>query len=195
MNEHIKWEYNVREALKSTGDRFKGNLEEANKIWFGAIRLMITLSSSFLLLSIAVAEKMFTVNKELVIPKLLIVGWVSWFLSIIFGVVTELEGSIFFANLAREDDKFLKWCLKKLAQGQEYDEQVQEEGKSYIVDLPILWGALSIDFFMHAIICLCSALLVRVFSTFNTWIAWGIGMVFLVAMNVYLLRKRKKNDG
>jgi len=188
-----KWKINIREAHGHVWGHFSELLKESTNIWLGVTRLIITLSASFLLLSMAVTEKLFPIQgKVLEIPKLLAFGWVALFSAIIFGIIAELETSIFYVKRAKEDEKILKDFNRKLADGIEQCEHAEEDEERYMIDLPILWGTLSIDSFLLAIICLCTALLEKSFYMLNHKIIWSAGVLFIVGMNIYLLRKRKK---
>ncbi|MCX5699644.1 MAG: hypothetical protein NTX01_08380 [Candidatus Omnitrophica bacterium] len=74
-------------------EEFTQYIDEANKIWYGVLRLIITLSSSFLVLTIALVEKLFPpIGGVINLPIFLTISWILLFLSIIFVTGDVLKG-------------------------------------------------------------------------------------------------------
>ncbi|MDD4182896.1 MAG: hypothetical protein PHT53_03645 [Candidatus Omnitrophica bacterium] len=174
-------------------ESFTKCLDEANKLWYGVISLIITLSSSFLVLSIALIEKLFPPIANLInLPKLLIMSWVLLFLSIIFGIIAELEAAVFHSNQARVRGRVIHELNQKIASGMDEDIIEIKNDTDYIVPGKIIWGAININCFILAILCMCLALLRKIIPKNNCIIIFITAIIFIAAINIYLLRKRKK---
>lgn len=187
----MKARYNLRIARENTNQLFEKDLKESNKLWQGVIRLIITLSSSYLLLTLALAEKLFPKLKNVQEWSLfLISAWILFFLAIIFGLVAELNETIFRGNMGRKRSKFLQEIDRKLAQGLEEDEI--ELPEKYFENGSIVWGACAADFFVVAILCLCLAFLEKIISSCVCVVILIIGLFLLFGLNKYLLDKREK---
>jgi hypothetical protein len=168
-------------------------LDESNKIWYGVLRLVITLSSSFLVLTIALVEKLFPrIGGVINLPQFLIISWILLFISIIFGIFAELYEAVFHGNQARAKGRALRELDQKIAQGLREDTIKIDDQTDYIVHGAIIWGATSIDSFIFAILFICLALLENIISrdVCNIILVWAI--IFIIFVNIYLIQKRKK---
>lgn len=171
---------------------FEQSISKANELWYGVLRLVITLSSSFLLLSIALVEKLFpSVGGSVHLPLLLTISWILLFLSIIFGIIAELEASVFHGNRARAKGRIIHELNKKIAQGLREDVITVEDETDYLVPGKIIWGATSINLFIFAILCICLALLRNVISREVCIVILLVVSSFLAFVNVYLIQKRQ----
>ena len=184
---------NLREARKSTLEKFYDNLEDSNKLWYGVIRLIITLSSSFLVLTLALVEKLFPEVKDLGIGGLslfVIFAWILFSVAIVVGIIAEIRDAIFHGNLAKEKGKFLIDCDTKLAQGIERD--AVEIPESYVVEAPIFWGVISINSFVMAVFLLSLSLLRKIIHSYISYLIVAIIVICLVVLNFHLISKREK---
>ena len=167
-------------------------LDKGNNLWHGVLRLVTTLSSSFLVLTIALVEKLFPfIDGKPNLSNFLIVSWILLFVSIIFGIIAELEEAIFQANQANKRARNIKIINKKIVQGLTEDIYKEDDDTDYIVYGSIIWGAISIDSFIFAVICMCLALLKKIISN-NICIAICIfASISLIFINIYMIKKRK----
>ena len=172
---------------------FNQCLDESNKLWYDTIHLIITLSSSFLVLSIALVEKLFPPSNGVInLPGFLLTGWILLFLSIIFGIIAKLESAVFHSNQARAKGKILCELDQKIAHGLKEDTIKIKNDSDYIIPGNIAWGATSINSFIFAILCICLALLNKIISKDTCIIILYVAGIFLLLVNIYLIRKRKK---
>ncbi len=182
--------YKTRENARN---KFYNDIDASNKLWYGVIHLIITLSSSFLLISLAVVDKLFpSIDKIFNLPGFLIVGWVCLFIAIVLGIIAEIDAAIFHGNLAKDSAKILEECDNKIAQGSKQDTNLKNSDNEYMVNNNVFWGAASVNFFIFAISCLCITFLKRIFPspTFYSCFLAIMVVFFLVVMNYYLLKKR-----
>jgi len=195
MRDKIQWEYDIKEARKMAYRNFEGKLYEANRIWHNLIQLIITLSVPLLVLSIALAGKLTsTVLGQSGGLIFLILGWIFLSSAIICGVIQKLKAAIFYNNQAMELAKILKDYDKKLALGETKAKACQDDKTKYTVSSSIRFGVFSIDSFLFALICLCIALLQKVFAELNIWligVIFTVSCVLLVVANVSLLKAKK----
>ena len=172
---------------------FNKCLDETNKLWYGVLSLIITLSSSFLVLSIALVEKLFpSINGVINLSMFLILGWILLFLSVIFGIIAELESTVFHLNQTKAKGRAIRDLDQKIAKGFKEDVIKIEDDTDYIVPGKIIWGAISINFFIFAILCICLALLRKIISIGICVIIFSIASIFLVFVNIYLIQKSEK---
>lgn len=187
----LEFKRDVLKAREIAYENFTQCKNEANQFWYGVLRLIITLSSSFLVLSIALVEKLFPlINNSNSLPGFLIMSWILLFISLIFGIIAELEASVFHGNLARAQGRAMHEMNKKIAQGIEEDTVNVEDDVNYLVPGKIIWGAISINCFVFAILCMCLALVGRIISREICSTAFIFAIVFIGFINVYLIRKR-----
>jgi len=185
-----------RDILKTreiVSERFTKCIDESNKIWYGVLRLIITLSSSFLVLTIALVEKLFPpIGGVINLPKFLTISWILLFLSIIFGIIAELNEAVFHGNQARARGKMIHELNQKVAQGLKEDTIKIEDETDYMILSTIIWGAVSINSFIFAILFICLALLKNIISTDACVITLIFATIFIISVNIYLIQKRKK---
>jgi hypothetical protein len=191
----IEFKRDILKTREIVSEAFSQCINEANKLWYGVLRLIITLSSSFLVLSIALVEKLFPpTNSTINLPKLLIMSWILLFSSIIFGIIAELEAAVFHGNLARAKGRAIHELNQKIAQGIKEDTIRIEDDTDYLVPGKIIWGAISINCFIFAILCMCLALVSKIILS-NTCVAILIlASIFIVFINIYLIRKRENKQ-
>lgn len=191
----IEFKRDILKTREKVSEAFSQCINEANKLWYGVLRLIITLSSSFLVLSIALVEKLFPpINSTINLPKLLIMSWILLFSSIIFGIIAELEAAVFHGNLARAKGRVIHELNQKIAQGIKEDTIRIEDDTDYLVPGKIIWGAISTNCFIFAILCMCLALVSKIILS-NTSIAILIlASIFILFINIYLIRKRQNKQ-
>jgi hypothetical protein len=185
-----KIKIDLHKARSEYSEQIEYALEESNKLWHNLIRLIITLSSSFLLLTLALADKLFPkIYQSIEFSTYLTISWVFLFFAIISGIVAEIDNAIFFGNQGSDKGKALREIDKKIAKG--LQEDVIEIPEAYIINAPITWGVISINSFIFAIYCMCLSFLEKIFSLPNKAVLFPAGILFLASMSFYLIRKRK----
>jgi len=174
----------MRKTIDNITESIEKYTEHQNKIWQGILRLIITLSSSLLLVTIALVEKMF----NSAIPSLLIFSWILLFNSIVFGIVAEINEVIFFSNFALSQSKKRQEYNKLLSEGKEIP-YLPEDDTGMIYN-SIGWGVITIASFIFAVLFMCTALLGKV--TPRAWpIIIIVGTIFIIAISIHLIKKRK----
>lgn len=189
----IEFKRDIIKTRERVSEKFCECLNEANKLWYGVLRLIITLSSSFLVLSIALVEKLFPPIGSLNnLPKFLIMSWILLFLSIVFGIIAELVEAIFHGNQARVKGRAIYELDQKIAQGLKEDIIKINDNEDYLVPGKIIWGAITINCFIFAVLCMCLALVRKIISRDICIIILIFSFVFIVFINIYLNRMREK---
>lgn len=176
-------------AREKVFDRFHKDFDDSNKLWYGTIRVVITLSSSFLLLTLAVAKNLFPeVNNFNEFSYYLITAWVTLFFAIIFGIIAEIDAAIFHGNSGRDAGDTLREIDTKLSEG--LTEEIVNIPESYFKNANIFWGAASVDSFIVAIVCLCLSFLGELQFKYSLSTLF-VCLLLLIALNVHLIKKRK----
>jgi hypothetical protein len=187
MDDKTQLRVSIQEVRVKLLEIFTNSLEKATKIWHGVLHLIITLSASFLVLTVALVEKLFLSEP----PFYLITSWVLLFVSLIFGIIAELSAAIFYGNHAVGIANEIKKYNQKLSQGLNDDIITEDDSTKYIIWGDIIWGVLAINAFILAIIFMCTAFLEKYCSGRTCLVTLIICVMCLVGMNIYLLRKRK----
>jgi len=191
-DEVVTLKRNLPELRKNEFELFMKNLDDSNKIWQSIIRLIITLSSSFLVLTIALVEKLFpSVNGVLVLPFFLIVSWILLFVAVIFGIFSEIHEVVFYSNRAIERGNNIKKINAKISRGEQEEIYTEDENTPYVKYRDIVYPAVSIDSFLMALISMCAALLIKVTSLRMSVLAFFIAVIVLIVVNVKLIKERK----
>ena len=189
----VEFKRDILKTREKVAEVFFKYIDEANKIWYGVLRLVITLSSSFLVLTIALVEKLFPpIGGVLNLPKFLTISWILLFLSIIFGIIAELNENVFLGNQARARGKTIRELDLKIAEGLKEDAIKIDDKTDYMIPGTIIWGAISINSFILAILFICLALLQNIISKNTCFIILGSAVCFIIFVNIYLLQKREK---
>ena len=178
----------IRKTIDNLSESIEKNTEHQNKIWQGILRLIITLSSSLLLVTIALVEKIF----NSAIPGLLISSWILFFNSIVFGIVAEINEVIFFSNFALSDSEKMQEYEKLLSDGKEIP--YLPEYDTGMIYNDIWWGVIAIDSFIFAVLFMCTALLEKIMPHVSGYSIIIPGTIFIAIVNIYLIRKRKTGN-
>jgi hypothetical protein len=89
----------VKENLRKDIDKL---FDDANKMWFNVLRLIITLSSSSLLITLALLDKLFPDIKTFTdISNYLVISWVLFLLSVVLALIAKANEIIFYGNVGR----------------------------------------------------------------------------------------------
>jgi hypothetical protein len=185
-----KIKIDLHEARSKYSEQIEYAFEEANKLWHSVIRLVITLSSSFLLLTLALVDKLFPKTYQSVeLSTYLTISWVFLFIAIISGIIAEIDNTIFFGNHGSYIGRTMREIDEKIAKG--IQEDVIEIPETYVINAPITWGVVSINSFIFAIYCMCLSFLEKTFSLPNKAVLFPAGISLLAGMTFYLIKKRK----
>ena len=181
---------NLRAVKGVLADSFYKNLEQANKISHDLLNLILTLSSSALVVTIALAEKLFPGQAGgISFPWYLIASWISLCIAIIFGIFAQLEEAIFFGNSAKETGLLMKEIDQKLSQGLTEDEYIIKDNDKYVAYNNHYWAAITMNAFILAIIFMCLALLGKKFGAGVCLAILAVAIISLVMINICLYKK------
>lgn len=180
--------------IAETRDRLRRSMvkgfDEANQLWFEMLRLIITLSSSCLLITLALVDKLFpniqTLNN---LSAYLIISWVLFFCAIVFALIAKANEIIFQGNSAREFAIKLKELDLLIEKG---ENPISLKPLPYYYSNTIYWGVLAFDAFLLAILALCLAFLETIASSLLCSIILSVGVFLLILLNIHLIKKRKK---
>ncbi len=180
----------IRKTIDNLAESIEKTTELQNKIWQGVLRLVITLSSSLLLVTIALVEKIFSST----IPTFLVISWILFFISIVIGIVAEINEVIFFSNMSLAKSKQIQEYAKLLSSGTEVSYRPEDDACLMIYN-DIKWGVIAIDSFIFAVLFMCAALLEKIISC--VWVCPIIiivGTIFIAVVTIYLISKRKTGN-
>jgi hypothetical protein len=161
-----------------------------NSLWYSLIRHLITLSSSFLVVTIAVVEKVFPRGGEFNedgLPLFLIIGWVGYFCTIVFGIFTEINEVIFHQNSVKEKNDLLQEIIQKISKGEEVGFIKNDGYKSN----SIFFGVSCINLFIVSTAFLCVSLLKQFISDCTSWLAIVLLIFALIWINIFFIKKTK----
>ena len=190
MEDETLLNVDIRKTIDNLNESIEKYTEHQNKLWQGVLRLIITLSSSLLIVTIALVEKIFNST----IPGYLIFSWILFFISIVFGIIAEINEVIFFSNLSLDMSKKIQKYTKLLSSGTEVPYQPEDDAGLMTYN-DIKWGVITIDSFIFAVLFMCAALLKKVISC--VWVCPIIiivSTIFIAGVNIYLIRKRKTGN-
>ena len=197
MEKEVVLKVDNLEVYKIVKLQFEHSLEESNKLWYGTIRLLITLSSTILLASIGFAEKIAPIPgaAQLVI-NLLVISWVLFFISISFCILTELMGSSLHSRRAVIFSNQMKQALIELGEGKSVKETKLKESDPFIEYPSLFWGLTGVMGFLFGMINISLCLVARYFPI-NIFIVLGVNAVVLLGLislikNYYDQRDLKK---
>jgi hypothetical protein len=149
----IKLPIDLIKAYEGTRKDIEKSLSEASKIWFGVIKLVITLSTSILLLSVALIDRLFPIRNAGNEKYYLFISWLLLFITILFCIISELQGAWFFKKMAKIRAPLMKTYMRSMQKGQFVIMQEDLERK-YIEDLPLSCGIISLIMFLLSVVCL-----------------------------------------
>ena len=138
-----------------------------------------------MLITIALVAKIF----NSAIPRFLIYSWILLFISIVFGIIAEINEVIFYSNLGLSESKKRKEYKKLLSKGQEIP--YLPEHDTGLIYNDIWWGVIAIGSFVLAVLCMCAALLEKTMPHVSAAYIMIPGVVFIVIVTIYLIWKRK----
>ena len=164
-------------------------IDNTNKMWFEVLKLVITLSSSSLLITLAIVDKLFpNIKSPADLSIYLIISWVSFFLAVVLAVISKLDDLIFYGNVGRDKTARLKKMEREIMEGKEPETLLPE--KDFFSN-QIYWGAAAINAFFIGIISLCLAFIEKILPPSKFGCIIGAVIILLIYVNIHLLTKRK----
>lgn len=149
--EKIELNQNLYEAYTKINDGFLKKIERANELWYGTIRLLITLSTSILLVSVSFVNKISPFQSAVSFAKnILLLGWLAFLLAIVFGIIAELKGAEFYDEHSRNDAQILKEYLRKMAKQQVGTIEI-DLNEGFVVYPSLIWAFMEVFCFVFGI--------------------------------------------
>ena len=192
MSETVKIDIPLRKAYEELSKTFKDELDQANDALCGTVRLLITLSSSFLVLGVALVDKVFPIKESPVEMQVALVSsWVLFLLVVVFGVIAELGIARFFQTMAASREHYMKLYLAQISQGLETTILETDLQKSFRVKLPLLWVILEANAFLFAMVGLVLFFAGNIYPITKAWFCFSLFSSFVVigALNFCLREK------
>ena len=182
---------NLPEVFKVLYTETREDFHKGNTMWNNTIRLLIMLSSSFLLITLGLADKLFPSSfvGQINISIFLASAWIGYFCSTVFGIYTEINEIIFHQNCARKKDDLCMSILQKINQG--INEYVIDEEMLNRSNNSIIFGFWCINIFVISTALLCISFLEKFISVNACWIIIGVVIALIGCTNCYFLKKRK----
>lgn len=175
------------QAYKMALKEFKENLDKSNDSWFGVVRLIITLSTSILLVSIGLIDKIFPLkDSKVFIKNILVLGWVLFFMSIILGIITELKNAEFRGKMAKNYEPLLKHYLLQMTKGQ-FGQQEVDLAQSFILYSSLFWGLSEIVTFIFGVLCL-SLYSIGNICVLSVWHVIAIMVIVIIVIGGLIVR-------
>ncbi len=159
--------------------RFQDNIDQSNKIWYGLIRLLITLASSLLFLSAAFIDKIIVgssrVETSTLLEYHLYASWFLFMMVILLGIFAEIEGARFHDQGAKATGRLLVKKLAKIVAGETCETLKLNMDDNFVISSNLVWGKLQIISFIIAscstfIYCIGSLKSLPTSLVFTMWI-------------------------
>ena len=167
------------EVYKNLHVQFKEALERSNALWYGTIRLIITLSASILFASVSFADKLFPLSDASSLAKIaLFSSWALFFVSVVFCILTELMGADSHNKRAIKISTEMKQASQAIASGEKMKNYEIKEDTSFIEYPSLLCAFIGIISFILAILNTVLYLVVQFFE---------FGGIVIVASNVLVI--------
>jgi hypothetical protein len=176
----------VKENLRKDIDKL---FDDANKMWFNVLRLIITLSSSSLLITLALLDKLFPDIKTFTdISNYLVISWVLFLLSVVLALIAKANEIIFYGNVGRYKANRLGELNRIISEGGNPETLGPE--KNYINNT-IYWGVLAFDSFLIGISTLCLAFLEKIVDPAILNRIFLVVIISVVFLNLHMIKKRE----
>jgi hypothetical protein len=181
-------QYTLKARELVTIDFYK-NMEETNKLWHEALNLIITLSSSCLLITLALVDKLFpkTTNNEL--SHYIIFAWILFFAAIACALIQKLIDVIFQRTLTSEKAAIIEKIDQSLKANQFPNFQEMPGSGEYYKKNEFLFGAIAVDSFLLGILFLSLAFIENLFSCLIILIVLLTGVLLIAYLTLHLLKK------
>ena len=175
----------IPKAISNLNDNIAKNQNYQNDIWFGLLKLVITLSSSMLILSLVFVEKIFNT-----IPVYIILSWLFFYLSIIFGIISFIYTTIDFNNYVLKQSAKRDKYVRLLAEKKELPYKPETHSDLMVYFNPIL-GEISLITFFVAVDSIVVALLNKVINNCYCIIIFVV-LIFVTVIVAFLLHYKRK---
>lgn len=175
----------LRKTISNLNDNIAKNQNYQNDIWFGLLKLVITLSSSMLVLSLVFVEKVFNT-----IPVYIILSWLFFYLSIIFGIISFIYTTIDFNNYVLKQSAKRDKYVRLLAEKKELPYKPETHSDLMVYFNPIL-GEISLITFFVAVDSIVVALLNKVINNCYCIIIFVV-LIFVTVIVAFLLHYKRK---
>ena len=175
----------LRKTISNLNDNIAKNQNYQNDIWFGLLKLVITLSSSMLILSLVFVEKIFNT-----IPVYIILSWLFFYLSIIFGIISFIYTTIDFNNYVLKQSAKRDKYVRLLAEKKELPYKPETHSDLMVYFNPIL-GEISLITFFVAVDSIVVALLNKVINNCYCIIIFVV-LIFVTVIVAFLLHYKRK---
>jgi hypothetical protein len=175
----------IKRHIEEIDRNIEGTLKLQNEIWHGILKLIITLSSSMLGLSIAFVEKVIQHMSGYII-----FSWLFFLASIILGIIALTNEVIFFNNQVYKESQKRK-AIIELSKEKKSKNYGTEKYPELVTYNNIIWGVVTLQSFFIAMTLMANALIKTThYSKFNIWVLiTSIG--FLIAITIVFYFKRK----
>ena len=194
MEKEVVLKADNMEVYQIVKAQFERSLEESNKLWYGTIRLLITLSSTILLASIGFVDKVIPIlEASPIVRVLLVISWVLFFISIAFCILAELMGSSHHAKRAVNFSNQMKQILFDLGEGKKIKETRVKESDPFIEYPSLFWGLTGVMTFLFGMINISLCLVDRYFPIRFSIIVMLNGLV--LGGLIFLIRNHYKQRG
>jgi hypothetical protein len=181
-------QYDLINSRKLICDQYHKEMEYTNKAWHSLLKLIITLSASFMVLTLTLIDRHYTQIDDLNFFS--ICAWIMSFCSAIFGILQLLDDTIFLGRSARKKALLLKEYDHKIASG--VKTEVKDISDGYFIAAPINWGILAIVSFTMAIFCLNTSFLYKILIPCIVYLIFFAELLLLTGLTIWFLSKYKK---
>ncbi len=140
--------------------------------------------------TIALAKDIFDLSSSDIhksLPLFLILGWIGYFCTIVFGVFAEINEVIFEGSNARRNADLARDIRAEISKGKTV--AAINDDVAYISN-SFLLGAACIDFFILSTMFLCLSFLKDFISEHSSYWTVTISSFSLFLMNAYFIKKR-----
>jgi hypothetical protein len=138
QDENRRGQINLKDENESLRDNQATNLYRAKDILFDSVKLIVTISTSVLALSVALIR--FIMEFDTALHKYLIYSsWFLFFVAILAGIKMQGLGSKFFFDLAEQEGRLLSKNYIRMLAGESTRQKEFNQEETHIRALPLFW--------------------------------------------------------
>jgi hypothetical protein len=181
-DKNINLKLNLFESYTQHHNLFKETRLEMNDFFYGTIKLLITLSTTILIVSVAFTDKIISLTDIPVLYLYLLkLSWVFLFFSIVCFVYTMLQAADANSKSIKKISIRMKSLLRQIEAGQLETSENINPNESFIEYFPLLPAIIGIALFIIGITNICICLTSEIIKL-SFWRVVFVDIIFLAPL-------------